>query len=805
MVSSVQVRRLGSVLLVLSWLGCQTLPREAPPDRSQVKVELVFVEGAGHPIGACLKEYGQNLVDGPDGVLFYDRDRDPRIRVTPPRGPHAEPVHVHLLHRVGGELMDYVLGQGENGLIDLDLRRFDLPEKLVVSTAGWRAREKESGVHEIGGGQAKRPSAAPLPPYSMSFQLVPWDQAEVVGFLQNFRRDIQTELGTLWFFVQAFNRGDMMLTWLDRTRSLDVLIKEDPYVYVRPGDGYVPPRLVVDVLEGRAGGKLVQRSGTWFIPDTVGRAGKTTKPDEQPFVLRTPRRELIAFGPPPRLDFSLPEDPPATTARLTARFRGLRGTDALRLVLAAQVPTTRDPENFSVRLQSKEITQKTQTESFLVDLSDFDRFPVTTAVSHRFTQPWVLQGGRYNPQPPIAVANVSLRGPGDLPKLHAKIAAPRYASHYDWISFWGSDRGRKDRSSLADLYWGGPFGGGPPNGPSPNLAPPPPGPVGPPPGGLPPPGPGTPPSGQNPAAGPGGGGFGGGGGPGGGGGGGQNQNGDITLNLFCPPKPQGCGHDPANCKCNPHMWTMQDVMGIITPAFPGACDFAWAGLHGAHAPCHQKTPIGNVRVSFWGQGFHLIQKWYSVAVVFGPCVAKLFPPPPPPAQLKPKPGPGVPGDDKPPGGQGGQGSALNSGMLPTGSLILTEPLTGEGTPPGGQLTTGTLPYSAMSYNDPNLIVRATDVASALGSWTGSTNWLDTGALLMDDAILIRILNAANSWQEAYWQRPDRVTAPFFGLDENAVPITPHHPANGSPSTVPSTTTPPPTTPPPPTSTAPTRT
>jgi hypothetical protein len=795
MVSSVQVRRLGSVLLVLSWLGCQTLPREAPADRSQVKVELVFVEGAGHPIGACLKEYGQNLVDWPDGVLFYDRDRDPRIRVTPPRGPHAEPVHVHLLHRVGGELMDYVLSQGENGLIDLDLRRFDQPEKLVISTAGWRAREKESGVHEIGSGQAKRPPAAPLPPYSISFRLLPWDQAEVVGSLQNFRRDIQTELGTLWFFVQAFNRGDMMLTWLDRTRSLDVLIKEDPYIYVRPGDGYVPPRLVVDVLEGRSGGKLVQRSGTWFIPDTVvdHRPGKTNpKADEQPFVLRTPRRELIAFGPPPRVDFSLPEDPPATTARLTARFAGLRRTDALRLVLAAQVPTTRDPENFSVRLQSKEIIHETQTESFLVDLSDFDRFPVTTAVSHRFTQPWVVQGGRYNPQPPIAVANVSLRG-GELPKLHAKIAAPRYASHYDWISFWGSDRAGKDRTSLADLYWSGPFGGGPPNGPSPNLAPPPPGPVGPPPGGL-PPGPGTPPAGQNPAAGQGGGGFGGGGGgPGGGGGGG---NGDITLNLFCSPKPQGCGHDPANCKCNPHLWTMQDVMGIIVPAFPGACDFAWAGLHGAHVPCHQKTPIGNVRVSFWGQGFHLIQKWYSVSVVFGPCVGKKGPPPV---------GGGGGGLGKPEVGQpkpeNGAGGSL-AVTLP-GQLTLTEPLTGDGTPPTAGLTSWTGTSSATPYNDPNLILRATDVASALGSWTGATNWVDTGALHLDDATLYGILNAANTWQNAYWQRGDRVMAPFFGLDANAVPLSPHHPANGSPSTVPSTTTT--TPPPPPTSTKPTRT
>ncbi len=128
--------------------------------------------------------------------------------------------------------------------------------------------------------------------------------------------------------------------------------------------------------------------------------------------------------------------------------------------------------------------------------------------------------------------------------------------------------------------------------------------------------------------------------------------GNITVNLSCPWKPKTCGEDPANCKCPPHLWVMSDLMGIMTPAFPGACDFAWFGPHADTTPCCATGLAGVLRVSYWGVNFQLIQDWYQVSVHFGPCFGKKGPPPPPPPPPnKPKEDPGKP----PTGGGGGFG------------------------------------------------------------------------------------------------------------------------------------------------------
>ena len=84
-----------------------------------MKVESVFLP-PDHELSACItKGLAASYLTQTDGVLFFEKDS--KIRVTPPRGGMTEKYHLHLIHRVAGEELDYVAMQEKNGLLELDL------------------------------------------------------------------------------------------------------------------------------------------------------------------------------------------------------------------------------------------------------------------------------------------------------------------------------------------------------------------------------------------------------------------------------------------------------------------------------------------------------------------------------------------------------------------------------------------------------------------------------------------------------------------------------------------------------------
>ncbi len=835
------------VLAVLAPLGCRSGPDEATGGRASARFEVTFV-GPDHEVGGCLKALGDSLIDHPDGVLFFDRDS--RIKVKPPRGRGVEPYHVHLEHRVAGETLDALVQADESGLIEIDLGRFNQPELLIVTSAGLHLRRKSPGQKGAEREEAPSPVTAP---YAMSFRLVPSDQAELLMSLQHFRYDVKTPVGTLSLFVQSYNRRDMLLAWVDARKKLDVLIKEDPYVYLKSSEGYVPPRVLVEVYEGGGKGRLWQRAGTWHIPDEAGSVADSGK---RPFVFRTAQRELIAFDPPARVDLALPDEPSATSARVTARFSGVDATQGLRFVLAGQYPTGPRGES-SVRVQSQEITAENPEGSYLFDLSDLDqsRFPLTTTLAHRLVQPWVMHAGMYDRRPPRGVASVSLDG-GSLPRLHARILTPRYASHFDWITFFGGSGARgsaeSDRTGASDGERpgggpdGGPGDGGPGDGgPSPNVVPPPPPGFMPPPpvppvAGPPPAAPITPPPGAPPGGGPGLGlglgaaGLGGGSGACGCGLGpapglpspncprednkckgycGQacpanghcksKKSGEILVKFPCPPKPQGCGNSIEDCKCPAHMWDMWDAMNSIQGLFPGAADFAWFGAHGASAPCHEKTVVAQVRVTFWGAGFQLIEKWYDVAVTFEPCV-----------KLK---GGKVGGGGVGVGGGGlGAGTGPGAGPGAGGGGPAASGGSGAGSGPGGVVATSAAASTAKgslvpvtltsstetsttettavtSVNDPGVITRATSIGTAVGVpfLGGSTLSIPTSTFAYDELTLGGIASMTRARNlaimNAYWGSGTGAAGLYLGgleYSSEYIPLWPYQPGVTKPRTTP---------------------
>lgn len=753
--------RTGAFIGLALLASCTGTPEVAPVrGPGGVLVESVFMEG-DHRTERCLGGLAKSLHDLPDGVLFFDR-QDAKVRVTPPRGPSIESYHVHLRHRVGGDVLDHVVRQNDAGLIEVDLSRFDQPEELIVLSSAYRFSKQEGPSSKEGPG---REEEALTPPYAMSFKLVPVDQSQVVMSLQPFRYVVETNLGNLSLFVQSFNRRDMLLTWMDPSKNLGAIIKEDPYIHLKRQDAYIPPRLLVDVLRGK-GDLPWQRAGTWHLPATSSRPQNG---DDLPFSFRIPGKELISFGPPARVDFTMPEKPPATSARIDAKYAGVRAKDALRLVFAVHYPTGRLKET-AFRIETQEVTATTEKGSFVADMADQDpaRFPINAAIVHRLVQPWRLHGGAYMPEKPLGTSTVSV-GPGGGPgKMHASVVAPRYASHYDFVSFLGTG-GKSSADSIARSFSGAPG--------SPNVTPPPTGPVNP----IPPPGPPVPPTAPN-------GNTGGAGLAGGGGAGGNPSNcgcgpgpapgmpspgcpsknkckgqcgqacpgnghckddngGQVTLEFPCPPKPKGCRQDrkKGECKCGAHPWDMNSAMSAVMQLFPRAADYSWFGMHNGWAPCEETTPIGRVRISYWAPaGFGMVQVWCTVAASFGPCIG-----PDPIGGKRKEEEPEIPKYPpyQPGSGSSGGGYANMSGGTSTFGLTTTDATGPTSATISGLTGTGiaTTTYPG-GPNDPNTGVTVDRISDALGL----NGPLSTGYLLYDQATLTAVLSGpATSIAEAY--------------------------------------------------------
>jgi len=736
MSSRTQVR---SILLgsLAAFIGCQAVDlRSGPPS---LEVSTLFVDRQSHDAHECLKGLAKSYSDFPDGVLFFDKTS--KVKAVPPRRAKSEPYHAHVLHRVaGGQVLDHVAVQDGSGLIEVDLSRFDDPECLIVTSAPLHLKEQESTP---GAEALVAPAEGVIPAYTMSLKLVPSDQWEILVNQNPARVELETPWGTLHTFVQAFNRRDMFLSWHDPKKTLRTLIEQDPYVYLKQADAYLPPRLTVEVATD---GVTWQRAGTWPMPEWIDRLeGEDAK---KPFVFRIPERPLFSFEPPARVDLTMPKDPVATTARIDARFTGVRTKEALKFVLACAYPL-RGKGDFAARIQTHDITASDRTGSYTAALDGLDpaAFPLTAAITHRFINPWSMQGGMYRPVPPrekIVLAALPKPGPR---RLHSSVFMPRYASHYDFLAFFG-DAGAKGRyRSLAEAYHGRPG-----DGPSPNIIPPPV--FGPPPTPLPVPPPGgdgDDPTNNRPGGGPLGAGM-------VGAGGGDKNDPDpppgmpgITVTLQCPGK-GGCGMN--NCTCPNHMWTQSAVMNGIWSAFAptGPADISFFGAHGASAPCHKVTPIAVVRVSYWGVGFQLIHVFYQVSVTFQPCVGFDQPPPPPPPPPPVPPGGGPVGGS----GSGGPGSGAGSLVVVTGSLQgpaevpLNVTITGiKGGGPltvnGGALTMTPGTTIPLPYSDPGLMAQGGYIRNVLGGGT-----LPTWVFALSEQ---RILGIASGFGLSYYARP----------------------------------------------------
>jgi len=772
------MRRVGCALVVLAgFAACRTAPDRGGAKSNKLEVSLVFVE-PDHRLAACQKELGGWLLDNPDSVLFWSPDS--KIRVTPPRPGGASRYHAHLFHRVGQTRAEWVGHQDKDGLIEVPIGRFDEPEALVITSAARRYSRADSD----GEGPSERngPSEAITPPYTLSFKLVSAELAETILPLQRHRFEIRTPVGTLFFLSSSFNRKDQLLTWVDPRRKLSALIEEDPYIHLRSHDGVIVPRVRVDVLSTKTG-NLWQRAGTWHLPETIDRPGNK---EERPFALRTAKRELISFGPPPTLDLDLPDEPPGTSAPVGVRFKGVGPEDALTFALAAAYPAGPKGE-YAFRIQTDTITadKLSRTYSCSLDHLDVSSFPLVSALTHRLRTPWVLTGGRYAPVPPRGTATVPLVSQAAPRGLHARIVSPRYASHFDLIEFLGEGRMGKKGSSVLDDYLGRPPGDGPDD---PNLVPPPPG--GPPGGGIVPPPPTIPPP-------PGGDDGGGGqrdplrglGGIGGGGnsncGCGQNgmncpdatnpckgtcgqgcpgnghckpngQAGVLKVVLPCPPKGKSCGKMEAECKCPPHPWNFTAVLGALQAWFipQGAADVDWHGIHGATGACHQWTYVADARVFQW-VGIRQVSKMYRVYVTFKPCIPLL--------QLAM--------DDKEKKKDDDYDGPKDDKPDPDGDTALAE----EGGSSGSPLTgaTFTLDLTDVSssisttsgfYNDPDTALAGqvvVDTFSGIGKsgsfQSQSSNFVPAGTLALDGESLSNIVTAhrrsLRAFTFAYWNRP----------------------------------------------------
>ncbi|HLY10354.1 MAG TPA: hypothetical protein VKW04_13705, partial [Planctomycetota bacterium] len=620
----VRTRRwgLGVVLALSAAAGCRTgelVTREKP-----VHVETVFVE-QDHKIQACMKDLAASYLDLQDSVLFVDRDST--LRIKPPSMAGSEPYHAHLGQRVGGHLLDQVFHQNAEGRIEIDLSHYADPETLIITSAACEILQQEVPSYVKKAHPGAQPEKGIAPPYVVSYKLLPAETASTIIPLQSFRYDIETPVGVLHLLPTSFNRMDQILTLVDPSRKLSDLMDEDPYVTIAKYNTAIVPRLTVEVLG--TGGQVWERTGTWHTPSGLDRL---FKPGEKPFVIRSDERELISFAQPPRVDLVLPEGVPATSARIGATFSGVGEKDSLKFVLGCVYPSGRKGD-FGARVQTHDISKDTKTAIYTADLDHLppEAFPLTSSITHRLVQPYRLTGGRFAPQEPQGKVVLASIAKTNRPKGPENVVFARYASHYDFLLFFGGGPGAPP-TSLANSYRNGTD-----NTPSTNLTPPPPG------GGN-----GLPPILITPPPSEGGGSSAGGGpdsncGCGNKGEncpadqpckghcapcrcqGNNNNSGSIVVPLTCVMKGTGCQPDN-ECQCGPHTWSESDCMSFIGNMTKGAAETAWFGGQFGLAPCHAVTPVAMLRVTFWGAGLQKIYQWYVVSVTFGPCAPVGQPP-----------------------------------------------------------------------------------------------------------------------------------------------------------------------------------
>ncbi len=817
-----RLRFLGAALglsLALS-AGCRTLGPEG--GQKQTTLSALFTERE-HKLRACMRDkaFEDSFTKLPDSVLFFDADS--RIRIKPPRAPGAEVYHAHLLQRVGGQLLDQCFPQDAQGLIEIDLARYSDPESLIISSAAHELRELAPSATAQKADPAAKPEAAILPPYIVSYRLLPAETASDVLALQPFRYEIDTPLGTLTLLATSFNRMDQQLTLIDPgpERKLSAFLAEDPYIGLARHDVAIIPRLTVEVQEKT--GQTWQRTGTWHMPAGLERV---MKPGEKPFVLRLGDRDLISFEQPPRVDFKLPDHASGTSARIGASFTGLREKDELKFVLAGLYPLGQSAD-FGASVSTHDVDARTKDAQYSVSLEGLPReaFPLTGSLTHRLVTPWRLTAGRFAPEPPrgkVVLKTLDSPKPGKGP---GHVLFARYASHYDFLLFFGGS-GHERSSGLASAFRKDQDKDA---GPSPNLTPPP--------GGsggdsalliLP-----KPPAfsaASSPA---------GGGAMGGGddspckcgkdgvncpasqnrcnGRCGQHcqckdkdeQDNSITIPLTCEKKGTGCQHLNA-CHCGSHSWIQADCLGIIQGLAGGAADLSWFGPQGGMAPCHTETPVARLRVSFWGQGIHLKQTWYTVKVTFGPCTPK---PPPKKKKETGDPPEKAKDSDEPPANSGGPTSGNYSQAIVRGN---PGPLTG-GALIGGGPNTNTVPQRTSShpYNDPGLMGMGAQMSGLLQGLGALGNSVTLPVDVFSPPSFARLRSEIEgnllAFSQAYWGGESAAPLGLWNPSLTTTWALPLAPSVGTSSTSGGSggsggsATPPPPPPPPPPGPGPTRT
>jgi hypothetical protein len=826
--------RWGTMLLwgLVSFPGCSFVGGSGNGDRPTAKAETVFVE-AGHPMTACLHpDVARSHTEVPDSVLFFDRDS--KIVATPPTKKGAVKYHLHLLHRVGDQTLDFLVKQdAKNGHIELDLSRFDQPEELLVVSDGRRIVEDESATR---GAPDGRREEIPTPPYVLSFRLLPAEgRIETILSLQRHRWEIETESGKVTLVTGSPNRRDHLLTFFDPSKAHLTLVAEDPYVYVPALDGAIPPRLTVEVQTAGPERRVWQKAATYHMPDGIARAGET------PFLFRTSKRDLIAFGPAPRADLELPKDPAGTSAIVQVVPSGLSEKDVLKVFLACVYPSGPKGET-AAWVKSCALAGPSGAQTAAIDLGHLDAslFPLTSALAMRSVLPWKLTAGLYAPEPPLGKASVPLAAPAGKPPGYSKFLSPKYASHYDFLRFLGSGSGAKKGSGLLDSYLRN-------TGPDdPNVTPPPPQ-----------PGPGSGPGvggGTQPPPGPNGG-----GGIGGLGGGqdsycgcgkngahcpnaaapcrgtcgqgcpangccdadGNLDGGTFLVTFPCPPKGMSCGQNEQDCSCPPHQWDGATLSAAVTAAI-NANKFLKDRLEDMNppnppigfGPCHQSSHAADILVSFWknpptpigGPSLAKYHVTYHVNVIFTPCIGK--PPSKPGGLIQPVvPNIIVPGS---PGGTPQSFANVPISMgTPTGSSTATSFTGGISIgviDPINPITTS--PNPAI---DPNTIVDVALATNALNGGT-STNQAGVSTNSMFAAILHLDVDTLLGIQSAFCAMGAATSSAWLGRPISAMngpdswdlslPTTQwaaYQPGTGGTGTTPPppTPTPPPPSPPPP--------
>jgi hypothetical protein len=782
----------GFLLLLSAAIGCKT--GDPRTTEKKVAVDALFMERA-HPMSSCMKGLAASYLETQDSVLWFDRDSTLRIKV--PSMPGCENYHAHLGQMVGGQKCEQVFHQNNQGVIEIPLGRYSDPETLIITSAAFEIRQTEVPARIAKANPEAKPEAGISPPYIVSYKLLPAETAEAVISLQHFRLDVTTPVGPLHILPTPFNRTQQIITIVDPTRKLWDLMKEDPYVTIAKYDVAIVPRLMVEVVGQE--GRVWERTGTWDVPTGLDRF---FKPGEKPFVIRSDEHELISFAPAPQMELSMPEDVPDTSARIGVRFSGVGEKDTLKFVLACVYPSGQKGD-FSTQVQTHDVTRDTKDSAYTVSLENLPEgaFPLTSSIMTRLIQPYRLTAGRYRPQEPRGKAVLSTIGKSDVRRGPANVAFPRFASHFDWLLFFGGGQGKGRKSSLADSYYSTND-----NPPSSNVTPPPGGG-----GGVPPPIIILPPPGGGTTSG-------GGGGPGGGGPNsncgcgnkgencpadqhcrghcapckcqGKGGNGSIVVPLTCVTKGVGCQPD-ADCKCGPHTWSEGDCMNFVGALTKGAAETAWFGEQFGLAPCHVDTPVAMLRVTFWGVGLEQINQWYTVSVTFGPCTPrgkKIV------GGLIIRDDPVIPETPR----SGPTSGTIVRGLTPTSGTATTTGLT---TTTGG-LTGLTTISIGHPFNDPNLAIRGGQISTGLGGMGQIGVWTVLPTSSFSPTVFANLLSLQNAdaqaFQGAYWTGGTEGAFPSVALNPNitttwATPVPPASSAGGTPTG----TTPPPTTPPPP--------